>query len=72
MASLSIGAPRNLKNCFFFTHSSRIAVDLVRAGGIGDIPLWGLSTKLNQTHFQGQSPRPLPGLDAVKDEASTP
>jgi hypothetical protein len=28
-------APRNLKNCFFPTHSSRLAFDLFRAGGAG-------------------------------------
>ena len=34
-ACLSPDAPRNLKNFFFLTHRSRIAVDLFRANGTG-------------------------------------
>ena len=64
---MSIGAPRILKIFFFVTQFSRIAVDLIRADGSGDIQLGSLSTKLNQTHFQGPAPRPLPGPGAVEE-----
>jgi hypothetical protein len=66
------GAPRNLKNSFFVTQNSRIAVDRIRADGSGDIQLGSLSTKLNQTHFQGPAPRPLPGPGAAGASASAP
>jgi len=45
-------------------HRSRIAIVLIRADSLGNIRLGSLSTKLNQTHFQGPAPRPLPGRGA--------
>ncbi len=63
MASKSIDAPRNWEACFLLFYVSRGSLLTVRVCCTGGIPLASLSSKLDQTHFQGQASAPFPRAD---------